>query len=147
MKVDLGEIFVTHLSPFLIVARVELRMNFQTGLGGCGSDQIHHDFMRLQGLAPPVLGHVTKQPMFDLVPFAGARRKMAYFDCQAGFVAQLLQFDLPKTVATTVAAAAVGGDQQAQRLRVPTPMRSSTSVLPPASMAERSLHTQSPSFF
>src|SRR4051812_23447493 len=50
--------------------------------------------------------------MFDLVPFARARRKVADFDFQSGLVAQGLQLHLPKAVATAVAASAVGGNQQ-----------------------------------
>src|SRR5258708_36119484 len=59
--------------------------------------------------------------MFDLVPLAGAGMEMTYFDFQSGLVAQFLEFHFPKTVAATVAAAAVGGDQQARRVRMPTP--------------------------
>src|ERR1700722_16440104 len=50
--------------------------------------------------------------MLDLVPFAGARRKMTHPQFQVDPVRQRLQCYLPQPRPTTIAAPAVGGDQQ-----------------------------------
>ena len=50
--------------------------------------------------------------MFDLVPFAGTREKVAHGDCHAMFIRQLLQFGQPQAGAGIVAPAAIRGDQQ-----------------------------------
>src|SRR6266446_4831658 len=72
---------------------------------------------------------MAKQPMLDLVPFAGSRWEVAYLDFQAKVVAQLLQFHFPQPIAATVAAATVGRDQQTRCLR----MASLSQFVPPAS--------------
>src|SRR5579871_3148658 len=104
-------------------------MNFEARGGGCGTNEVDHDFIRLQRLALPVAGDVTEQAVFDLIPFAGARRKMADLDLEPGFVTQLLQFDLPQATAAAVAATAVSGDQQAPCLAMTMPAQ----TFPPAS--------------
>jgi hypothetical protein len=68
--------------------------------------------VRFQGNALPVARDVAKQSMFDLVLLAGARRKMAHFQNRACPIGKPLKFRLPKTIAMTVAAAAVAGNQQ-----------------------------------
>src|ERR1700693_4252842 len=55
--------------------------------------------------------------MLDLVPFAGARLKMANFQLQVQSVCQTLQGHFPQTATVTVAAAAVSGDHQFARTR------------------------------
>src|SRR5271156_6497157 len=50
--------------------------------------------------------------MFDLVPFACARREMTHFDLQAKPVAQSLEFHLPEAAPSAVAASAVRRDQK-----------------------------------
>src|SRR5437870_503664 len=72
---------------------------------------------------------VVAQLMLDLVPFAGSRWEVAYLDFQAKVVAQLLQFHFPQPIAATVAAATVGRDQQTRCLR----MASLSQFVPPAS--------------
>src|SRR5438132_1735322 len=93
-------------------------MNHEPRFCRCGADEVHDDLVGLQGLAAPIPSHMTEQAVFNLVPFARAGREMAHFDFQARFVAESLQFDFPKAVSATVAAAAVGRDQQAARSRV-----------------------------
>ena len=53
--------------------------------------------------------------MLDLVPFAGARRKVADGEAKPGFIGQLLQFHFPETQPGTIAASAVGGDENPLR--------------------------------
>src|SRR5208282_2729068 len=60
--------------------------------------------------------------MFDLVPFAGARRKVADGEAKPGFIGQLLQFHFPETQPGTIAASAVSGDENSLRpgIQMPT---------------------------
>ncbi len=50
--------------------------------------------------------------MLDLVPLAGARRKVTHLDRQAALIGPALQFPFPPVVARAVAPPAIGGDQQ-----------------------------------
>ena len=59
--------------------------------------------------------------MLDFVPLAGAGGQVADEDVEAEFVGQLLQFAFPQPHPRTVAAAAIGGDQQAGGIRVTRP--------------------------
>lgn len=62
----------------------------------CGvADQVDHHFMTHQRAAAPVLRDVAEHSMLDLVPFAGAWRKVAHRDGEACFVGQCLERDLP----------------------------------------------------
>jgi hypothetical protein len=81
-------------------------------VGACIADQLDYRLHCHQWLAAPVLGDERKEPMFNLVPFAGARREMTHSQCQVHLVGQLLQGGLPQLGATAVAATAVGRDQQ-----------------------------------
>ena len=60
----------------------------------------------------PVHRNLREEAVLDLVPLARARRKMGDAYLQAGNVGEVLQARLPKPVATAVAAAAVGSDQE-----------------------------------
>ena len=62
--------------------------------------------------AAPVLRDVAEHPVFDLVPLAGSGREVANVDGHFQSIGQALQRELPKTTTATVAAAAVGGNEQ-----------------------------------
>ena len=64
--------------------------------GGLGN-QVHDGFVIPQRLAPPVRRNERKEPMLDLIPFAGAGWKVADGQRQPGFIRQLLQFQFPQT--------------------------------------------------
>src|SRR5438132_14165479 len=53
--------------------------------------------------------------MFDLVPLAGTWRKMTHEEFQLQFVSQLLQRHFPESRTSSVAATAIGGNQQLAR--------------------------------
>src|SRR5689334_24040492 len=59
--------------------------------------------------------------MLDFVPLAGAGRQVADHDVEAEFVGQLLQFAFPQPDPRAVAASAIGGDQQPDRVGVTRP--------------------------
>lgn len=67
--------------------------------------------------------------MLDLVPLAGAGRKVTDRDRQSGLNRQLLQLPFPQAQAVTVTASGVSGDEQIGGARVkPVPL-----LTPPAS--------------
>src|ERR1022692_4615240 len=66
--------------------------------------------------------------MLDLIPLAGARRKVAHRDMQPGPVGHPLKFPLPQPAPAPVGTTAVGRDQELRRIRVDL-----TPHLPPPS--------------
>src|SRR5260370_37628766 len=86
-------------------------MDKESGIGGCGGNEVDNNLVTDQGFATPVLADEGEQAMFDLVPFAGARRKMADSDVQSGFIGQVLQIQFPKPHAGSVTSASVCRDQ------------------------------------
>jgi hypothetical protein len=75
-------------------AGVEFATHLQAGLGRGRVDQSDHRQTAGQRRAPPILGDVSEQAMLDLVPLGGPRRIMAGHKRDAGFIGQLLEFDL-----------------------------------------------------
>ena len=55
---------------------VEFGFDAQSLIGAGVSDQIDDYLMADQRTTTPILGYVAEHPMFDLVPFAGARWKV-----------------------------------------------------------------------
>src|SRR5205823_14173251 len=84
----------------------------QSFLGGGMRDELNDRFKRDQGLGTPVDGDIGEEAMFDLVPFAGARRKMTDRDAQSRLVGQPLHLPLPQAAASGVGAASIRGDEQ-----------------------------------
>src|SRR6202140_4401653 len=78
-------------------------------------------------LGTPVLADEGEEAVLDFVPLAGAGRQVADHDVEAELVGQLLQFAFPQPHPRAVAAAAVGGDEQAGCLGVAR----TTDGLPP----------------
>src|ERR1035438_9205262 len=83
-----------------------------------------HKRLRLLLLPPP-------SAVLDLIPFAGARRKMTNMNRHAQIHRQVMQRHFPQAATTAVAAASIGGDQQFFRIAIslhshpspPTPNR------------------------
>jgi hypothetical protein len=81
-------------------------------MGGCGGNEIDNNLMADKRLSSPVLTDIGKEPMFDLVPFAGAWGQVANRDLKTGFIGQFLQLGLPQPGPITVAASTHGREQQ-----------------------------------
>ena len=110
-NLESAEVGVGYLDTGEVGVGVELAADLQAGCGGGVGDEIDDDLMACQRSAAPVLGDVRKEPVFNLVPLAGARREVADADAQPGLIGQLLQLGLPKSAPGVVVAACVGGDQ------------------------------------
>ena len=107
---------------------VNLSLDCQPFLSACVGNEVDDHGSAFQGSTAPVLTDMAEHPMFDLVPFAGARREMTDMNGHIELLSQLLDFDFPEAHATAIAAAAIGGDQQFHGLGV----ESYSHPLPPA---------------
>ena len=93
-ELEFGHLLVGNFQPRRISVGVELAFHRQAGGGGCGGNEVDYDFMTDKRLAPPVLTDEREEPMFDLVPLAGARREVTDRYLQPAFIGQFLQFPL-----------------------------------------------------
>lgn len=75
-------------------------------------NQFQYDLQGGEGLGPPVDGNEGKEPILDLVPFAGSWRIMRDGDRQLLFIGQVLQLFLPESVFDAVGTASISGDEQ-----------------------------------
>src|SRR5262249_36882141 len=60
----------------------------------------------------PVLGNVAEETVLDLIPLRRPRREVRDADGEAAAIGEPLQLELPEARACSVAAAAVGGNEQ-----------------------------------
>jgi hypothetical protein len=94
-------------------------------------NQLDNGLKRRKRLATPIDGNVRKEPMLDLVPFAGGRRQVANGDGQAGLISQMVHLLLPQQIAYPIGATPISYDQQ-----FPTSgIQFAAHALPPASDA------------
>jgi hypothetical protein len=113
------ELIISDLEFIGVVFFVQIGVNFEAGFGACAGDQVDHDLQRLQRDALPVAGDVTKQAMFDLVPFTRAWREVTDFHDQSRRIGQPLQFQSPESSPRAITVSAVGSDQQTSRIWKP----------------------------
>src|SRR2546421_1892992 len=69
-----------HLDTNRILPRIERRLDAQPGGRAGTANEADDHLATQQRLSTPVRGDVAKHTMLDLVPFARARRQMAYCD-------------------------------------------------------------------
>src|SRR5258708_22953591 len=101
---------VSDLDTLRVVTCIKLASHRQASPGRGGGNQFDHRFAADQRSSSPGLGNMAEQPMFDLVPFPGSRRLMAYIKRQAGFVSQVLQLNLEQAHAGTIRTTATRRD-------------------------------------
>src|SRR5207245_686385 len=131
--VDARKLFIADFYSGFVVAFIQSRPYQQPGLRGRVGDEIDDHPVTGQRTTAPVLGDKAEQTVFDLVPLARARRKVADLQAQLQLVRQILQSDFPQPVAAAVTAAAVGGNHQFRSPRKPP----YSHLQPPASNAGR----------
>ena len=76
------------------------------------SDRTEHQAKASQRLSGPVVGNGAEESVLDIIPLGCSARVMANRNLQVILVGPLLQFSFPESRAMTIAASAVGGDQQ-----------------------------------
>ena len=128
--VDGVHLGIGNLDALGITAGVDVASDGEASIGG-GADQLDDDLMADERLAAPVLRNVGEQAMLDPVPFAGAGRQVGHRHGEAGFIGEALQFAFPQADPGAVAAAAVGGDDEAAGFGIAR----ATEPLPPAADA------------
>src|SRR5262249_3317134 len=84
-----------HLDAEIIATCVELCANRESGLGGRGTNKLDDHLTASKWAAAPVLRDVREEFMFDLVPLAGSRRKVAYAYREIRLVCKCLKRHLP----------------------------------------------------
>ena len=75
-----GEFLIGDFDPGWVCIPIPLGLDRPTRLCFGTADKINHDRPTHEWFATPVLGDVTEHAMLDLVPFAGARWKVAHGD-------------------------------------------------------------------
>src|SRR5260370_14497497 len=75
-------------------------------------NQLDNGLKGRERLATPIDGNVRKEPMLDLVPFAGGRRQVANGNGQAALSSQVLHLLLPQPITRTIGATTFSHDQQ-----------------------------------
>src|SRR5262252_6697786 len=86
----------THLDADRILPRIESRLDTQPRRRAGTTNEADDHLAAQQGLSPPVRSDMAKHTMLDLVPFARARREMAYRYMQPRLIGEPLQLCLPQ---------------------------------------------------
>ena len=111
VKVDPLPLISAHSAAGGVFASIQATGHGQAfgsrGLGDKGDDR----FVVLQGFASPIRRDEGKEAVFDLVPLAGPRWKMAHRNGKPGVIRELPQLDLPQPQPPAIAAAGVRRDQ------------------------------------
>src|SRR5260370_23095472 len=86
-----SQLLVGDLDARRIFVGVQLGAYFQPLIGLGVSNQIDYYLMAPEWPAALVLADKGEEPMLDLVPFAGARRKVAHREVETGLVGESTQ--------------------------------------------------------
>src|SRR5712691_3757597 len=116
MKLRWREIQSLHvLTPDLhtgwIGVLIQLGLDGETRVGRGMTNEIDDHLLTNQRPPPPMLGNMTKHPMFDLLPLPGPRRKVPYVDRYPDLIGELLEFHFPQPIATRITTPAIGRDE------------------------------------
>src|ERR1041385_9367290 len=87
---DARKLFIAYFYSGFVVTFIQSRPYQQPGFRGRVGDEIDDHPVTGQRTTAPVLGDKAKQTVFDLVPFAGTRRKVADLQAQAPLLRQAL---------------------------------------------------------
>jgi len=96
LHTNLRQIFVADLNSGGIFACVQPGLDLQSGFGFGVANQVYDHLVTGQRFPTPVRRDMTEHTMFDLVPLAGAGRKMTDRQAKTGVVGQSLQGHLPQ---------------------------------------------------
>src|SRR5712691_3705893 len=97
---------------------IQLGLDGETRVGRGMTNYIDDHLVTHQRPPPPILGNMTKHPMFDLLPLPGPRRKVPDVDRDTDLIGELLEFYLPQPIATGIAPPAIGRDEDRVGLRI-----------------------------
>ena len=116
MKLRPGQVQFFHLlirnrNACRVDILIEFRLDGQARGGRRVADSLHDHFMIDERSPTPVFGNMTKHPMFNFVPFAGARREVADMDTESRLIREALQFDFPAPTTARIAPPTVRGNE------------------------------------
>lgn len=95
-----------------VEVEVEVGAYGEACCGGGVGDEVDDGLVGFQGSSSPVAGDSGEEPVFYLVPFAGAGCVVADGDVESGGRGEAGEFVFPEPGAVSVGAAAVGGDEE-----------------------------------
>ena len=107
LQFDLLHLLIGNLQGNGIFPFVQFGFDLQAGLSRGTANQIHDHFMADPRAPSPVHADMRKEPMLNLIPFAGSGWKMTDRDLQAYFRGQFLQFPLPQSNPIPIASPAI----------------------------------------
>ena len=119
-QVDARHLCLAHFTSRWVSAAVQSAGDFQSLRRGCSGDEMDDRFVVPHRLTAPIRRDEGKQPVLDLVPFAGAGRKMTHRNAQSCLIGKVLQFQFPQPQPPPVASAPIGRDQNRLRIRINT---------------------------
>src|SRR5713226_2541503 len=111
VQIDVPHLGLGDRSARRILASIETAGDRQAGRRRRPGNELHDGLIVAKGFAAPVRGDEGKEPVFDLVPFTGARREVTHCNGHAGVVRQALEFEFPEPQTPPVAAARIRGDE------------------------------------
>ena len=117
-QVNALHLFIAYFAPGGVFAPIQSAGDFQSLGGGRRGDEIDDCFVIPQWLPAPIGRDKGKQPVLDLVPFAGAGRKVTHRNAQCGLIGEFLQLQLPQPQSPPVTATAVGSNQDRFCVRI-----------------------------
>jgi len=96
-------VLATDLTTGWIGVLSPLGLDGETRVGRGMTHYIDDHLVPNQRPPPPMLGNMTKHPMFDLIPLPGPRRKVPDVERDTELIGELLAFSLPQPIATGIA--------------------------------------------
>ena len=109
---------VRHLDTKGILTRIELGFHREPGRRADAADELRDRLVIDQRATAPVFGDVAEQPMLDLVPLRGPRRKVRHADGESCAVREALQLTFLERGAGAVAAPRIGRDEEFARVGI-----------------------------
>jgi hypothetical protein len=97
---------------------IHLGLDGEARIGRGLTNYIDHHLATDQRPPPPILGNMTKHPVFDLMPLTGPRRKVSDVERDPDLIGALWEFDFPQPLATGIAPPAIGRDEDRVSLRI-----------------------------
>ncbi len=91
------DFLIRHLATGRVLPAIQTAGHLESFGGRRASDQIYDRLIIPKRFAAPIRGDEREQPVFNLVPFAGARREVTDGDRKTGFIRQLLQLQFPES--------------------------------------------------
>jgi hypothetical protein len=112
MQTEPPHLLVRYFHTFGVFLWNESRLDFQSCFRLRVSNVAQHDLQRTQRFSCPVDANVTEQPVFNRIPFRRSSWIMTNRDLKSVMIRHCLQFEFPKSRPATIAASAIGQNQE-----------------------------------